>query len=88
MIGDREGQSGKGRLCAKYGFKKPNDGQALDLMNATAAAVMAEIPDLFLAYGVSDEFRYVLLLSLIERSMVFSFLSSLVFHSCFLLWVE
>lgn len=28
-------------------------------MNAAAAAVMRELPDLVLAYGNSDEFRYV-----------------------------
>ena len=28
-------------------------------MNAAAAAVMKELPDLVLAYGVSDEFRCV-----------------------------
>ena len=45
------------RLSAKYGFKKPNDIQALNLMNATAVAVMKELPDVRLAYGISDEYR-------------------------------
>jgi tRNA(His) 5'-end guanylyltransferase len=44
------------RLSAKYQFEKPNDKRALDLMNAAAAAVMNELPDLVLAYGVSDEY--------------------------------
>ncbi|KAK8000359.1 hypothetical protein PG990_012959 [Apiospora arundinis] len=37
---------GKGftKLCAKYGFEKPNDRRALDLMNAAAKAVMTDLP--------------------------------------------
>jgi hypothetical protein len=46
------------RLSAKYHFEKPNDKRALDLMNEAAAAVMNELPDLVLAYGLSDEYRY------------------------------
>ena len=45
------------RLSAKYEFRKPNDRRALDLMNATATAVLREIPDVGFAYGISDEFR-------------------------------
>lgn len=37
---------------------KPNDRRALDLMNAAAVEVMKELPDLCIAYGVSDEYRY------------------------------
>lgn len=48
-----------GRLCAKYGFEKPNDRRALDLMNAAAKAVMTELPDITIAYGVSDEYSFV-----------------------------
>ncbi|KAL8694585.1 MAG: hypothetical protein Q9218_000767 [Villophora microphyllina] len=44
-------------LSAKYGFEKPNDRRALDLMNAAAMAVLKEIPDIAIAYGISDEFR-------------------------------
>ena len=47
------------RLCAKYAFEKPNDRRALELMNAAATGLMAELPDIILAYGISDEFRYV-----------------------------
>ncbi|EPE10666.1 trna guanylyltransferase [Ophiostoma piceae UAMH 11346] len=47
------------KLCAKYGFEKPNDKRALDLMNAAAKAVMADLPDIVLAYGVSDEYSFV-----------------------------
>jgi tRNA(His) 5'-end guanylyltransferase len=46
------------RLCAKYHFEKPNDRRALDLMNAAAKAVVTELPDVTIAYGVSDEYRY------------------------------
>jgi tRNA(His) 5'-end guanylyltransferase len=45
------------RLSAKYHFEKPNDKRGLDLMNEAAAAVMNELPDLVLAYGLSDEYR-------------------------------
>ena len=47
------------RFTNKYAFEKPNDRHALDLMNEAAAAVLKELPDVCLAYGVSDEFRYV-----------------------------
>lgn len=41
-----------------YDFEKPNDRRALDLMNAAAQGVMRELPEISLAYGLSDEFRY------------------------------
>jgi len=44
-------------MCAKYNFEKPNDRRALDLMNDAAKAVMMELPDIALAYGISDEYR-------------------------------
>ena len=47
------------RLSSTYRFEKPNDKRALDLMNAAAAAVMKEIPDIRIAFGVSDEYRFV-----------------------------
>ncbi|KAI1400621.1 tRNA guanylyltransferase [Hypoxylon fuscum] len=46
-------------LCAKYNFEKPNDRRALDLMNAAAKAVVTELHDITIAYGVSDEFSFV-----------------------------
>lgn len=46
-----------GRLSAKYDFQKPNDRRALELMNAAAIALMKEVPDILLGYGISDEFR-------------------------------
>jgi tRNA(His) guanylyltransferase len=44
-------------MCAKYSFEKPNDRRALDLMNCAAKAVVSDLSDITLAYGVSDEFR-------------------------------
>ncbi|KAF1811347.1 tRNAHis guanylyltransferase [Eremomyces bilateralis CBS 781.70] len=46
------------KLCSRYGFEKPNDRRAIDLMNSAAQCVMKDIPDLLLAYGVSDEFSF------------------------------
>ncbi|KAF4461708.1 tRNA(His) guanylyltransferase [Fusarium albosuccineum] len=44
------------KMCAKYGFEKPNDRRALDLMNTAAKAVVSELPEITIAYGVSDEY--------------------------------
>ena len=48
------------RFSNKYSFEKPNDRRALDLMNAAAKAVMTELPDIVIAYGISDEYRYII----------------------------
>lgn len=42
-----------------HNFQKPNDVRALELMDAAARAVMEEYPDIVLAFGESDEYRYV-----------------------------
>ncbi|KAH6669374.1 tRNAHis guanylyltransferas-like protein Thg1 [Halenospora varia] len=47
------------KFSAKYAFEKPNDRRALDLMNAAAKAVMTELSDIFIAYGISDEYSFV-----------------------------
>ncbi|KAI1631612.1 putative tRNAHis guanylyltransferase [Biscogniauxia mediterranea] len=47
------------KLCTKYNFEKPNDRRALDLMNAAAKAVVTELPEITIAYGVSDEYSFV-----------------------------
>ncbi|KAI9932069.1 hypothetical protein ASPWEDRAFT_51192 [Aspergillus wentii DTO 134E9] len=47
------------KLSDRYAFAKPNDRRALDLMNAAAVEVMKELPDLCIAYGVSDEYSFV-----------------------------
>ncbi|CAN8247649.1 unnamed protein product [Cochlearia groenlandica] len=41
-------------------FEKPNDEQALKLMNSCAVAVLEEFKDIRFAYGVSDEYSFVL----------------------------
>ncbi|KAF7586273.1 tRNA-His guanylyltransferase [Aspergillus hancockii] len=47
------------KLTDRYNFKKPNDRRALDLMNAAAVEVMKDLPDLCIAYGISDEYSFV-----------------------------
>jgi len=47
------------KFSSKYGFEKPNDRRALDLMNAAATGVLKELPDICFAYGLSDEFSFV-----------------------------
>src|SRR5262245_49779591 len=47
------------RFSRAHGFTKPNDLNALNLMNTAARAVMKELPsEIVLAYGDSDEYRY------------------------------
>ncbi|CEJ88862.1 Putative tRNA(His) guanylyltransferase [[Torrubiella] hemipterigena] len=46
-------------MCARYGFEKPNDRRALDVMNAAAKAVVTDLPEIVIAYGVSDEYSFV-----------------------------
>ncbi|KAL4917855.1 Thg1 C terminal domain-containing protein [Aspergillus aurantiobrunneus] len=47
------------KLSDRYAFQKPNDRRALDLMNAAAIEVLKDLPDLAIAYGVSDEYSFV-----------------------------
>jgi len=47
------------KFSNKYAFEKPNDRRALDLMNAAAKAVLTELPDIVIAYGISDEYSFV-----------------------------
>ncbi|RAQ53145.1 tRNA(His) guanylyltransferase [Aspergillus flavus] len=47
------------KLTDRYNFTKPNDRRALDLMNAASVEVMKDLPDLCIAYGVSDEYSFV-----------------------------
>ncbi|KAL5334890.1 tRNA guanylyltransferase [Aspergillus crustosus] len=47
------------KLSDRYAFKKPNDRRALDLMNAAAVEVLKDLPELAIAYGVSDEYSFV-----------------------------
>ncbi|RMY86404.1 hypothetical protein D0861_05959 [Hortaea werneckii] len=48
------------KLCKKYGFQKPNDKRALDLLNASATEVVKQFVDVVLAYGQSDEYSFIL----------------------------
>ena len=47
------------RLSNHYSFTKPNDSRALNLMNATASKVVSTMPEICIAYGVSDEYSFV-----------------------------
>ncbi|XP_057971564.1 tRNA(His) guanylyltransferase 1-like isoform X2 [Malania oleifera] len=48
------------RFSEVHEFEKPNDWQALSLMNSCAVAVFEEFQDIILSYGVSDEYSFVL----------------------------
>ncbi|KAI3451063.1 hypothetical protein Pfo_007728 [Paulownia fortunei] len=73
------------RFSEVHEFEKPNDARALNLMNSCAAGVLEEFKDIVFAYGVSDEYSFVLKKDsqLYERhaseivSAVVSFFSSL-----------
>ena len=46
------------RFSKIHAFEKPNDENALRLMNACATAMLEKFPDIVFGYGVSDEYRY------------------------------
>ncbi|GER35126.1 tRNA(His) guanylyltransferase 1 [Striga asiatica] len=48
------------RFSEVHEFEKPNDVQALNLMNSCATGVLEEFKDIIFAYGVSDEYSFVL----------------------------
>ncbi|XWS12836.1 hypothetical protein CRYUN_Cryun37aG0124500 [Craigia yunnanensis] len=48
------------RFSDIHEFNKPNDKQALDLMNLCSVAVLKEFQDIIFSYGVSDEYSFVL----------------------------
>ena len=58
-VGEFAFTPGEKRFAKRQGFIKPNDRRALNLMNAAARAVVTELPDVTVAYGVSDEYRCV-----------------------------
>ena len=68
------------RFSDCHQFEKPNDPRAIKLMNAAARGVMRELPDLTIAYGVSDEFRYLPPRPLLILLPVFWLMCSFVFH--------
>jgi len=47
------------RFADKYGFEKPNDDRALQLMTSAAQTVMRSFRDIVLAYGQSDEYSFI-----------------------------
>ncbi|XP_062180255.1 tRNA(His) guanylyltransferase 1-like isoform X2 [Phragmites australis] len=47
------------RFSKIHAFEKPNDENALRLMNACATAMLEKFPDIVFAYGVSDEYSFV-----------------------------
>lgn len=47
------------RFADQHKFTKPNDNRALGLMTRSAHGVMAELEDIVIAYGQSDEFSFV-----------------------------
>jgi len=49
---------GFGRFSEVHEFVKPNDEQAINIMNSCAVAVLKEFQDLVFSYGVSDEYRH------------------------------
>ncbi|KAE8450633.1 transcriptional activator [Mollisiaceae sp. DMI_Dod_QoI] len=55
------------KFSNKYSFEKPNDRRALDLMNSAAKAVLTELPDIVIAYGISDDFVFHKSCALFER---------------------
>ncbi|XP_077212685.1 tRNA(His) guanylyltransferase 2-like isoform X2 [Tasmannia lanceolata] len=48
------------RFSEDHEFDKPNDERALNLMNSCAMAMLEEFPDIVFAYGVSDEYSFIL----------------------------
>ncbi|XP_016999949.2 probable tRNA(His) guanylyltransferase [Drosophila takahashii] len=47
------------KFSKTHDFEKPNDANALNVMNAAATSVMQEFRDVVLAYGQSDEYSFV-----------------------------
>jgi len=48
------------KFSKEHEFTKPNDHQALMLMNKCAEEVINEYPEIEIAYGMSDEFSFIL----------------------------
>eukprot|EP00727_Mastigamoeba_balamuthi_P014376 m51a1_g9563 putative probable trna guanylyltransferase (251) ;mRNA; f:907307-908330 len=47
------------RFAAAHKYRRPNDERGIGLMNRCAERVMREFPDIFVAYGESDEYSFV-----------------------------
>ncbi|XP_078428091.1 tRNA(His) guanylyltransferase 2-like isoform X2 [Wolffia australiana] len=48
------------KFAEAHRFEKPNDARALNLMNACAACMLENFPDILFAYGDSDEYSQIL----------------------------
>ena len=70
------------RFTGDHAFARPNDIRGLSLMNACAEACMVEFKDIVLAYGQSDEYRYVSIVLDTLSSLDVNFAILLVFESC------
>ncbi|XP_039259205.1 putative tRNA(His) guanylyltransferase [Styela clava] len=77
------------KFSVAHNFKKPNDDNALDLMNESACGVMRLFHDIILAYGASDEYSFVFKkatktynrrASKLSSTVVSQFSSSYTFH--------
>ncbi|KAJ8544101.1 hypothetical protein K7X08_028612 [Anisodus acutangulus] len=80
------------RFCEDNGFQKPNDEQALELMNSCAVSLLEMFKDIIFAYGVSDEYSFVLnkdsLLYQRQSSKIVSALVSLFSSMYVMKWKE
>lgn len=47
------------KFTTSYNFEKPNDKKGISLMNKAAEETMKNFPDIFLAYGQSDEYSFI-----------------------------
>ncbi|XP_074577086.1 tRNA(His) guanylyltransferase 2-like isoform X1 [Curcuma longa] len=47
------------RFSAEHAFEKPNDENALNLMNVCAVSMLEQFPEIVFAYGVSDEYSFI-----------------------------
>ncbi|KAL0722086.1 hypothetical protein Bca4012_036685 [Brassica carinata] len=80
------------RFSDVHEFEKPNDEQALKLMNSCAVAVLEEFEDIHFAYGVSDEYSFVLKresdLYQRQSSKIISAITSLFTSTYVIRWVD
>ncbi len=83
---------GFSKFCKLHDFSKPNDKNALDLLNRCAMECVKEFPDIFLAFGQSDEYSFVFKRSTKtfkrRKSKIISCLTSLFSSSYVFYWKE
>ncbi|CAH0553165.1 unnamed protein product [Brassicogethes aeneus] len=80
------------KFTTKHSFKKPNDSQALWLMNKAASVVMDEFKDILLSYGQSDEYSFVLrkdsMLYNRRKTKIMTYINSLFSSAYVFFWNE